>query len=282
MINNLGPVVQLVRMPHLQCGGQRFESARVHHSTPLPLGDSLMVCNHLIYCIKIMTVPTNLIIDFDSTFVKLEALEELAEISLASNPAKEKILAEIKKITDLGMEGKITFPESLKRRFKLLSATKHHLEQLIKKIENNISDSVTRNRDFFIENGKNIYIITGGFKECIAPVTRNFGIREENILANEFVFDDEKNIIGFDEANLLTQEKGKMKQVKALGLARPIIVIGDGWSDYQIKEAGVADKFIAFSENIQRENVIEKADAVAKNFENVIMIIRDYRKSFKK
>ena len=24
-----GPVVQLVRMPHLQCGGQRFESARV-------------------------------------------------------------------------------------------------------------------------------------------------------------------------------------------------------------------------------------------------------------
>ena len=27
---NFGPVVQLVRTPHLQCGAQRFESARVH------------------------------------------------------------------------------------------------------------------------------------------------------------------------------------------------------------------------------------------------------------
>ena len=29
--NNRGPVVQLVRMPALHAGGQRFESARVHH-----------------------------------------------------------------------------------------------------------------------------------------------------------------------------------------------------------------------------------------------------------
>ena len=27
-----GPVVQLARTPHLQCGGQRFDPARVHQS----------------------------------------------------------------------------------------------------------------------------------------------------------------------------------------------------------------------------------------------------------
>ena len=223
----------------------------------------------------------NLIIDFDSTFIKLEALEELANISLAGNPDKEKILTKIKKATDLGMEGKITFPESLEQRFKLLNATKPLLEQLTKKLENNISDSIIRNRDFFIKNAENIYIVTGGFKEFAPWITDKFGVLSKNILANEFVFDKSENIIGFDKSNFLAQENGKTKQIKALGLARPIIVVGDGWSDYQIKEAGVADRFIAFTENVQRENVIKKADIVAENFEHVIMMIDDYRKNFK-
>ena len=66
-----------------------------------------------------------LVIDFDSTFVKCEALPELAEICLCDNPQKKLIKEEVEKITDLGMEGKITFPESLKRRLALLPLTKN-------------------------------------------------------------------------------------------------------------------------------------------------------------
>ena len=223
-----------------------------------------------------MILPINLIIDFDSTFTKLEALEELANISLAGNPDKEKILNKIQKTTDLGMEGKITFPESLKQRFQLLNATKLHLGQLIKKLENNISDSIVRNRDFFIKNAKNIYIITGGFKEFVLPITDKFGVLRKNILANKFIFDKSGNITGFDKSNLLAQENGKAKQIKALGLPQPIVVLGDGWSDYQIKKMGIANKFVAFTENVRRENVIKKADTVAENFEHVIMIIDDF------
>src|SRR3989338_4121409 len=58
------------------------------------------------------------IIDFDSTFIQTEGLEELAEVVLKDNPKKEEILEEIKKITNLGMEGKIGFRESLKKSFK--------------------------------------------------------------------------------------------------------------------------------------------------------------------
>ena len=57
------------------------------------------------------------IIDFDSTFIKNESLDILFEISDPNNNNK---IREIKKITDLGMNGHISFSESLKRRIKLL------------------------------------------------------------------------------------------------------------------------------------------------------------------
>ncbi len=71
------------------------------------------------------------IIDFDSTFTKVEAMEELAAIALQGNPRREEIVAEIKHITDLGMNGEISFTESLERRIALLHANRSHLEPLV-------------------------------------------------------------------------------------------------------------------------------------------------------
>ena len=45
------------------------------------------------------------IIDFDSTFVKSEGLEELARTALKNNPKKNQIYEKIKAITNLGLEG---------------------------------------------------------------------------------------------------------------------------------------------------------------------------------
>ena len=58
-----------------------------------------------------------LIIDYDSTFIKLESLDELSKNSKNFN---KKIHKEIIKITELGMEGKISFSESLEKRLKLI------------------------------------------------------------------------------------------------------------------------------------------------------------------
>ncbi|MBI5123762.1 hypothetical protein HZA75_07940 [Candidatus Roizmanbacteria bacterium] len=45
------------------------------------------------------------IIDFDSTFVQTETLEELANVVLKNSYNKKEILQKIKNITNLGMEG---------------------------------------------------------------------------------------------------------------------------------------------------------------------------------
>ena len=89
------------------------------------------------------------IIDFDSTFLTLESLDVLAEISLVDNPDKENILLQIKGITQLGMEGKLKFDESLKKRLELFKTDKSSIQRLIPFLKKSISPSVVRNKEFF-------------------------------------------------------------------------------------------------------------------------------------
>ena len=56
------------------------------------------------------------VFDFDSTLTRVEALDVLAEITLASNSNKDEVIDEIQRITNLGIDGDISFTESLEKR----------------------------------------------------------------------------------------------------------------------------------------------------------------------
>ncbi len=215
------------------------------------------------------------IIDFDSTFVKCEMLEELAKISLKKNSKKKQILEKIVSICNLGMEGKIRFQESLQRRLKLIKAHKRHLKKLIRTLKNSITPSVQKHRHFFHENKDYIYIISGAFKEGILPITRLFGIANNHILANEFIYDTKGSITGINKNNPLAYSHGKAKAIQRLGLRCEIYVLGDGYTDYEIKKLGAADYFVAFTENVRREGVIKNADYAVNNFDEFLSLNKD-------
>ena len=63
--------------------------------------------------------PDTLIIDFDSTFITGESLDELSKIVLKNHPDSTKHLDQIREWTRAGMEGKIPFDESLSKRMQL-------------------------------------------------------------------------------------------------------------------------------------------------------------------
>lgn len=212
------------------------------------------------------------IVDFDSTIIQTEGLEELAEIVLKDNPKREKILEEIRRLTNLGMEGKIDFSESLKKRLALLKINNSHLEILSKKLKKKISPSILRNKKFFKTNKENVYLITGGFKEFVVPVALELGVLEDHILANTFKIDKKGNVLGFDTKNPLSQNNGKVKAVKELNLKGEIIVIGDGFTDLQIKTLGAAKKFIAYVENVNRETVSKEADQIVSSFDEFLFV----------
>lgn len=212
----------------------------------------------------------NLILDFDSTFIQLEAIDELASISLRTHPKKEILLSSFQEKTQLGMEGSLPYSQSLKERILCLNAKKEHIGALVKTLQNKISSSILRNKPFFQTFSKNIYILSGGFIEYIWPIVKPFSILKKNVFANSFIFDYEENIIGYDENNFLAHDHGKTKLLDSLNLEGETIVIGDGYTDYEATLSKKNRKFFAFTENISRKNVIAKADCVLANFDEFL------------
>lgn len=212
------------------------------------------------------------IIDFDSTFTQVEALDELARISLAKHPARELIYEEIERLTHLAMSGQLSFRESLAGRVKLLQANRDHLKKLVSVLKKKVSPSFLRNREFFKKHSESALIVSGGFKEFIIPVVSPYHIRQENVYANTFTFDEQGNITGYDESNPLSEEGGKVKLLKQLQLPGKIYGIGDGYSDFQLKESGLIERFFAFTENIERKSVSEKADHITPSFDEFLYV----------
>ncbi|WP_298508893.1 phosphoglycerate dehydrogenase [uncultured Kordia sp.] len=218
------------------------------------------------------TVQKNYIFDFDSTLTSVEALDVLAEITLANNPKKEAIIDEIQEITNLGIDGEISFTESLERRIKLLKAHKSNLDELISKLRLQLSSSIESNKEFFEKFSADIYVVSCGFKEFIDPIVKDYNIPADRVYANTFTFDAEGYITGFDAENVLSQHNGKIQCLKDMNLDGEIQVIGDGYSDYVTREAGVADKFFAFTENVAREKAVNKADHVTPNLDEFLFV----------
>ena len=211
----------------------------------------------------------NYVIDYDSTFIQVESLDELSKNSKSYNPKNQK---EIEKITNMGMDGKISFSESLERRIKLINSTREDIKSTLEILENRITESFLRNENFLKKNSENIFIVSSGFHELIDPIVLRFGIKKEHIYANNFLFKD-KNIVGFDRNNPLSRSKGKVEIIKNLNLEGKVLVIGDGYTDYEIKKEGYADSFFLFTENIKRDSIVKSADYLLKSLDQLFKII---------
>lgn len=219
--------------------------------------------------------PDHLIIDFDSTFVTVESLDELAHIVLKENPESAQRLETIRAITRAGMEGSIPFDESLSKRLKLLNINQKDIHAATIVLAKKVTPSFKRNKQFLMENAQNILIISGGFYEMIIPIVSEYGILEDQVFANKFVYKGTSRIAHVDSQNIMAQSGGKVAQANALGLAGEIHVIGDGYTDYQIKSEGPAKKFFAFIENIRRNSVCEVADVVLSNIDDYIKFLAE-------
>lgn len=216
-----------------------------------------------------MSTPTFLF-DFDSTLVRVETLEALADIALegvADGPARR---AEIARLTDQAMAGEVDFGEALTRRLALLELRREHVETLAGRILDELTVSVRRNRRFFEQNADRVFVLSGGFDEIIAPVAADLGLDPGRVLANRLVYADDGRVTGVDTTNPLSREGGKAEAVRALKLTGEVVMVGDGWSDAQVRQAGLAHRFHAFTEIVRRPPVTGAADAEARSLDEVL------------
>ena len=173
------------------------------------------------------------------------------------------------------MTGEIPFDVSLSKRMTLLDAHKNDVQIVTKHLTKKVTLSFKKNRSFLQNYTSQIVIISGGFKEMIIPIISEYGINENQVFANEFVYDANENIIGINTENVMALSGGKCLQANALKLSGEIHAIGDGFTDYQLKVDGPATKFYAFTENVKRKNVCSLADGVLTCFDDYIHTILD-------
>ena len=214
--------------------------------------------------------PATFVFDFDSTLVGFETLEALADLALADTPGADAVRARIADLTDQAMSGALPFGEALRQRLALLPLTRAHVDALAAKAVSALTPSVRRNLRFFRENAGQVVIISGGFREVILPVAEELGVSPDRVLANDLTYDADGRVTGVDDANPLSHANGKPPSIRALGLTAPVVMVGDGWNDAEVKLAGAADRFYAFTEIARRAPVVEVADAEAASLDELL------------
>lgn len=197
----------------------------------------------------------NIVFDFDSTILSIESLDYVLDSLLY----KDNITSynQIKKITDLGMNGMISIKESIEQRLKIYSLTRNDLESFAIKI----SQYITKGFEDLINELKikkhKIFIVSGGFDILIDPVRKILDIPMENCFTNKFLFDSSGNISQLVEYPLLYQH-GKTIILKELNLLnKETVMIGDGYTDLQVHLDSPEVYFICFTGNKNRNQVPE-------------------------
>ncbi len=215
-----------------------------------------------------------LILDFDSTIVSVEALDELARLVLRQSPARDDTIARIEQLTRAGMEGSISIEESLAQRMALLSFTRESIPPLVQHLRRCLTKSFVKHRETIALLASRIHVVSGGFIEWVAPVCEELGILCANCHANRLRFDGRGQCIGIDSSSTLARAGGKPDTIRQLradrGLYAPIILVGDGATDLEARRAGAVEAFVAYVEHANRPAVAAAADAVASTFEEVM------------
>ena len=106
----------------------------------------------------------------------------------------------------------------------------------------------------------------------IIPIVKSYGISENHVLANQFIFNGNK-VSGCDKDNFLFRDKGKIKAINFAETSNPRIMIGDGYTDLEVYLEGACEEFICYTENISRKTVLDNAKYSASSFGEILDIL---------
>jgi D-3-phosphoglycerate dehydrogenase len=197
--------------------------------------------------------------DFDSTLINAETLDLIA----SNKNLKDFEIEKIKEITNQAMNGEISFNKALNERLKILKINQNDVFEIKNQIHAKINKSILDNISFFSKN--NCFIISGGFREIIQPVADILKIPFEKVFANNLIFDQQFEHFILDNENPLAHNKGKSHVINQLDFKENQIMIGDGYTDLEVKLENPKIKFYAYTEVVYRNNIVIQADKVVSN-----------------
>ena len=188
--------------------------------------------------------------DCDSTLTAIEGVDWLAEHKGVGNIVKQ--------LTQEAMNGHLSFESILKQRLDIIKPTLDDLLKLGQKYIQNCLPDAKKSISLLHQQQIEVYIITGGYRPAVEILARWLGIDTKHVFAIDLNFNSKGIYIGVDTQNPLTQNGGKGKIIKKLTQNSRSMLIGDGATDLEAKDA--VDIFIGFGGIVCRPLVREQAD----------------------
>lgn len=218
-----------------------------------------------------MWIMATVIFDFDSTLITCESLEEI----LKEKGLDAEILKRIKEITAQGMSGKISFISSLEKRLGIASVSKkdfitfglHAGQFLTPGMEDLVKE--------LIDQKVQVWIVSGAVRDAMVPVAKRLGIPDERLLGIDLKWSNEGKYTGVDASKPLNRSKWEGAKEASMQWMGPKIAVGDGMTDYALYEHGLVDSFVAFTQNVRRQAIVEKEVLEAKNVLELDKILKD-------
>jgi phosphoserine phosphatase len=197
--------------------------------------------------------------DVDSTVTQDEAIDVLAAFCGKGE--------EIAAMTKRAMEGAVRFEDALRERLSILKPSRDTIAACVRAHPPRLSPGIRELVAKLRERQCQVYLVSGGFSEMIAPVAHLLGIPEERVIANRFLMHADGSFAGYDTSAPTSRSGGKaiaMRQLKQRFNYAPLIMVGDGATDLEARPP--ADGFIGYGGVVVRPKVKAEADWFVEDF----------------
>ncbi len=200
----------------------------------------------------------SVVLDVDSTLTGLEGIDWLAALR------GDKIARQITALTDRAMAGEIPLESVYAQRLALIRPMRDEIALLGRAYIREVQPGARALCAVLAASGSEVTLLSGGLRDAILPFADYLDVPASRVHAVSIAYDADGRYNGLDGEQPLTTQRGKPATLFALGLPRPLVMVGDGSTDSAVR--GVSNAFIAYTGVARRPNVVAVADAEATDF----------------
>jgi phosphoserine phosphatase len=198
------------------------------------------------------------VLDVDSTLTSVEGIAWLA------TRRGRDVTAAVDAMTSDAMAGTLPLDAVYAQRLSLVRPSVADLSALATAYSAGVVPGAREAVRTLREAGVQLVLVSGGIREAIMPFALELGFVERDVHAVSLQFTPDGAYAGFDAASPLACGGGKPRVARALGLPGPVLAVGDGSTDAELKPC--VDAFAAFIGVARRESVVAVADYVISQF----------------
>jgi phosphoserine phosphatase len=207
----------------------------------------------------------SVVLDVDSTLSGVEGVDWLASLR------GEEVARRSAQLTDRAMNGEIPIEAVYGERLALIRPTRDEMAALADVYRERIAPGAAAAVASMRAAGVRLILVSGGFRQAIAPVATELGFAESDLFAVSVYWDGDGLYQGFEQASPLATQDGKLRVVRSLGLPRPTLAVGDGSTDLRMRDA--VDEFAAFTGFARREAVVSAADREVTSYRDLAVLV---------